>query len=452
MKDGEVMKGPGRGLAYGGGRQVGERVIKIGLLGLGTVGGGVYRILEQNAELIARKTGVRLEITRILVRDVDRDRGLSLPPGILTDKPGDILDDPTVQIVVEVMGGTGAALDYVRTALKRGKSVITANKDMMAEHGKGLFDLTREGKSDLLFEASVAGGIPIIRVLKQCLAADRIETVMGILNGTTNYMLTRMTAEGTDFQTVLQEAQTLGYAEADSTNDVEGYDAARKTAILASIAFNTRICFPAVYVEGISRITAEDITYATELGYVIKLLGIAKDTPEGIEIRTHPALLPRQHPLAAVNDVFNAIFVRGEAVGETMFYGRGAGALPTASAVVADIMDAARNIVHRVPGIISCTCFEERPLKEMGRVRCKNYLRLRVVDRPGVLAQIARVFGDHQVSLAAVTQKHSEGTKAELVLVTHEVAEQNLRDALAGLTELDVVEDICNVIRVEGDS
>jgi homoserine dehydrogenase len=431
---------------------VNERVIKIGLLGLGTVGGGVYQVLQKNAGLITRKAGVRLEIDRIMVWDVGRDRGLSLPPGVLTDRPEDILENPAIQIVVEVMGGTGPALDYVRHALKRGKSVVTANKDMLAEHGKELFDLTREHKSDLLFEASVAGGVPIIRVLKQCLAANRIEAVMGILNGTTNYMLTRMTAEGTDFQTVLQEAQALGYAESDPTNDVEGYDAARKTAILASIAFNTRISFPAVYVEGISRITAEDITYATELGYVIKLLGIAKDTPEGIEVRTHPALLPRRHPLAAVSDVFNAIYVRGDAVGETMFYGRGAGALPTASAVVADIMDAARNIVHRVPGIISCTCFEDRPLKEMGRVSCKNYLRLRVVDRPGVLAQIARVFGDNQVSLAAVTQKHSEGTKAELVLVTHEVAEQNLRGALAGLTGLDVVERVCNVIRVEGDS
>ncbi|MBE0466398.1 MAG: homoserine dehydrogenase [Candidatus Desulforudis sp.] len=428
-----------------------ERVIKIGLLGLGTVGGGVYRVLQGNRELIGRKVGARIEIKRILVRDVSRDRGLSLPADLLTTDPEVILGDPAIEIVVEVMGGTGAALDHVRTALSRGKSVVTANKDMLAVYGKELFALAQEKGTDLLFEASVAGGIPIIRVLKQCLAANRIEMVMGILNGTTNYMLSKMTAEGRDFQDVLREAQELGYAEADPTNDVEGYDAARKTAILASIAFNTRISFQDVYVEGISSISAEDITYATELGYVIKLLGIAKDTPEGIEVRTHPVLLPQAHPLATVTDSFNAVYVRGDAVGETMFYGRGAGALPTASAVTADIMDAARNIVHRVPGIISCTCFEERPLKEMGRVRSKNYLRLKVIDRPGVLAQIARVFGDHQVSLAAVTQKDTEGEKAELVLITHEVAERNLRDSLAELEQLAVVEKICNVLRVEGD-
>lgn len=428
-----------------------DRIIKIGLLGLGTVGRGVYQVLQGNSDLIARKVGAQIEITRILVRDIHRDRGLSLPPGILTNEPDVVLDDPEIEIVVEVMGGTGAALDYVRTALGRGKSVVTANKDMLAVHGKELFSLARGKKCDLLFEAAVAGGIPIIRVLKQCLAADRIEQIMGILNGTTNYMLSRMTADGSDFQAVLREAQALGYAEADPTNDVEGYDAARKTAILASIAFNTRISFREVYVEGISNITAEDITYATELGYVIKLLGIAKDTAEGIEVRTHPVLLPQSHPLAAVSDAFNAVFVRGDAVGETMFYGRGAGDLPTASAVVADVMDAARNIVHQVPGIIGCTCFEKRPLKKMGQVRSKNYLRLRVVDRPGVLAQIATVFGNHQVSLAAVTQKDTEGARAELVLITHEVAEQNLRDALAELDQLEAVERICNVMRVEGD-
>jgi homoserine dehydrogenase len=427
------------------------RIIKVGLLGLGTVGGGVYRVLQSNRELIAGRVGARIEISRVLVRDVRKDRGVPLPPGILTTDPEEILNSPEIEIVVEVMGGTGAALDHVRTALARGKSVVTANKDMLAVHGKELFQLAQEKGSDLLFEASVAGGIPIIRVLKQCLAANRIQQVMGILNGTTNYMLTRMTNAGRDFQDVLREAQALGYAEADPTNDVEGYDAARKTAILASIAFNTRISFQDVYVEGISRITTEDITYATELGYVIKLLGIAKDTPEGIEVRTHPALLPQSHPLAAVSDSFNAVFVRGDAVGDTMFYGRGAGDLPTASAVVADIMDAARNIVHRAPGIISCTCFEERPLKPMGQVRSRNYLRLRVIDQPGVLAQIAKVFGDHQVSLAAVTQRDTRGDRAELVLITHEVAEQNLRDALAELGELEVVEEICNVLRVEDD-
>ncbi|MDI6709619.1 MAG: homoserine dehydrogenase [Thermoanaerobacterales bacterium] len=422
--------------------------VRVGLLGMGTVGRGVYRLLQDNAPLITRRVGIPVEVGRVLVRDRFKDRGIAVPEGILTDCADDILRDPAIDIVVEVMGGTGLARELVLKALSQKKSVVTANKDMMAAFGKELFAAAQANGRDLFFEAGVAGGIPIIRVLKECLAGDRIRQVMGIVNGTTNYMLTRMSREGAEFDAVLRAAQAAGYAEADPTNDVEGYDAARKIAILASIAFNTRIALDDVYVEGITRITAEDIRYAAELGYAVKLLGIARDTPEGVEVRVHPALLPQSHPLAAVNDVFNAVFVEGEAVGETMFYGRGAGELPTASAVVADVIDAARNLRYRVPGIISCTCFTERPVKPMGRVVSRNYLRLRVIDRPGVLAQIAFVFGENQVSLASVIQKQTVGAMAELVLITHDVAEENLHRALTTLAELPVVDRVFNVIRV----
>lgn len=415
---------------------------------MGTVGRGVYRILTENASLIALRVGVPIEVARVLVKDRYKDRGVSIPQTLLTEDPLDILDDPDIDIIVEVIGGTKPARELVLKAFSRGKSVITANKDMMAEHGKELFKAARQSGRDLLFEASVAGGIPIIRVLKECLAGDRIRQVMGIVNGTTNYMLTRMSREGADFESVLRSAQAAGYAEADPTNDIEGYDAARKIAILASIAFNTRIALDDVYVEGITRVTAEDIRYADELGYVVKLLGIARDTDEGVEVRVHPALLPKSHPLAAVNDVFNAVFLEGVAVGETMFYGRGAGELPTASAVVGDVIDAARNLWHRVPGVIGCTCFQQRSIKPMGHVVSRNYLRLRVDDNPGVLSKIAFVFGQNQVSLASVIQKQTVGAMAELVLITHDVAEENLRRALTTLAELPEVDRVFNVIRV----
>ncbi len=430
---------------------MGQKKVKIGLLGLGTVGSGVYQVLQDNEKLITQRAGVPIEIKKILVRDTQKTRPVRISPGILTTDPGEIFNDPEIQVVVEVMGGTELALDYILEAFSKDKSVVTANKDLLSMHGKDLFEMAQKKNLDLLFEASVAGGIPIIHVLKQCLAANRVEEVIGILNGTTNYMLTQMTKHGQDFREALRDAQELGYAEADPASDVEGYDAARKTAILASIAFNTRVSFHDVYVEGITKISAEDIDYATNLGYVIKLLGIAKETPEGVEVRTHPVMLSQSHPLASVSDSFNAVFVKGDAVGETMFYGRGAGDMPTASAVVADIMDAARNIVHGVTGMISCTCFEEKELKSMGQVKSKNYIRLKVVDRPGVLAQIAQIFGFHNVSLATVNQEDTSSGFAELVLITHKVMEKNLRNALKELESLEVVEEICNVLRVEGN-
>lgn len=427
-----------------------DRIV-VGLLGLGTVGRGVYRILSTNAELITRRLGLPVEIKKVLVRDLKKDRGLDIPPSVLTCEPAEVLDDEEIDIVVEVMGGIEPTLSYALRALHNGKSVVTANKDMVAAHGRELFAAAQRTRRDFLFEASVAGGIPIVHVLKECLVANRIHRLMGIVNGTTNYILSKMSLEGADFARALAEAQARGYAEQDPTNDIDGFDAARKMAILASIAFNSRVQLANVYVEGIRQIAPADIKYAAELGYVVKLLGIAKNTPAGIDVRVHPALVPSAHPLAAVNDVFNAIFIQGDAVGEAMFYGRGAGEMPTASAVVADIVYAARNLKHDVPGMISCTCFEERPHIPITEVINRFYLRLIVLDKPGVLAQIAFVFGEHEVSLASVIQKQAADGRAEIVLVTHRVVEGNLRRALELVAELPVVNQVCSVIRVEGE-
>lgn len=425
--------------------------IKVGLLGLGTVGTGVTKVLKNNQDSITKKVGKPVELAKVLVNNTKKQRSLSLPDGVLTDKPEDVLDNPEISIIVEVMGGIEPAKDYIIRALDNDKHVVTANKDLIAIHGKELFEAAQNKNSDLFFEASVAGGIPIIRPLKECLAGNRLEQVMGIINGTTNYILTKMTQEGSDFSEVLKEAQDLGYAEADPTADIEGYDAARKIAILASVAFGTRVTFSDVYVEGITKITAEDIQYARDLGYVIKLLGIANNINGHVEVRVHPAFIPKHHPLAAVNDVFNAIFIKGDAIGEAMFFGRGAGEMPTASAVVGDIVAAARDIVYGITGRISCTCFEEKPIIKIGEIQSEYYLRLKVADKPGVLASIASVFGNHDVSIASVVQKSTgKNGKAEIVLITHKVNENSIRDALQIIGGMSIVDTISNVIRVEG--
>jgi homoserine dehydrogenase len=425
-------------------------VVKVGLIGLGTVGSGVVKIIQKNGDLLERKVGTKLEVAKVLVRDVNKPRSVKLPQGVITTNIKDIIDNPEIDIVVELMGGLSPAGEYVLEAMQNGKSVVTANKDLVAQAGKELFERAEQANVDLLFEASVGGGIPIIRPLKQCLAANRIQQVMGIINGTTNYMLTKMTQEGCEFAAVLAEAQAKGYAEANPAADVEGYDAARKLAILASIAFNTRVTFSDVHVEGITKITAHDIQYAKELDYIIKLLGIAKEDKDGIEVRVHPTLVPKDHPIASVNDVFNAIFVSGDAVGDTMFFGRGAGELPTASAVVADIMEAALNIIKDDRGRITCTCFEHKAIKPMDMVESKFYIRLIVADQPGVLAAIASAFGDQHVSLQSVIQKENLGEQAEVVLVSHRTKEGNIRKALKTLEVMDSVVEISNAIRVEG--
>ncbi len=420
--------------------------LKIGLLGLGTVGRGVYKIL-QNTDL-ALKAGTSLQIARILVKNPQRDRGIDLPSEILTSQAEEILHDPEIDIIVEVLGGLSPAREYVLQALQNGKSVVTANKDLIAEYGEELFAQAKASHCDLFFEASVAGGVPIINSLKNSLLANKIQSIMGIINGTTNYMLSKMSAEGADFAEVLAEAQAKGYAEANPEADVEGWDAARKLAILASIAFNSRVRFSDVYVEGITRISAQDMAYAQEFNHALKLLAIAKESSEGIEVRVHPCFIPQNHPLATVNGVNNAIYVRGDAVGETMFYGQGAGEMPTASAVVGDLIQAAKN---RLVGINTsfCSCYEHKNIKPIGQIESKYFIRLLAVDKPGVLASIAYILGDKEVSLASVRQKDRENGQAEIVMITHRVREENLQNALKMLAQLSTVASIGNIIRVE---
>lgn len=428
-----------------------KNAIYLGMLGLGTVGTGVAKVLAANAHNIEQKVGAPVVLKKILVRDLKKTRAIAVEAK-LTDDIEAIIGDKDIKVVVEVMGGESPAKDYIIRALKAGKHVVTANKDVVAKYGRELFAAAEENNVDLLFEASVGGGIPIIRPLKQCLAGNKISEVMGIVNGTTNYMLTKMTNEKMDYKTVLAEAQQKGFAEADPTADVGGWDAARKIAILASIAFGTRVTLDDVAVEGITGITTEDIEYAGELGYVIKLLAIARDTEKGVDVRAHPAFIARSHPLAAVQDVFNAIFVKGDAVGETMFYGRGAGEMPTASAVVADIIDVARDIKHDVSSRILCTCFESKPICPPTLPESPYYIRLLVEDKPGVLAAIAGAFGAQQVSLNSVIQKRKVDNRAEIVLITYHVSHANMQLALNTLAGMSVVTKVSSVIRVIDDA
>lgn len=427
-----------------------KKVINIGLMGCGTVGGGVWKVLDTNRDIIRKRVGIELSIKKVLEKDVNKAKAAGVPVKKITSKPEIIFDDPDIDVVVEVIGGTTLAAELIKKALKAGKSVVTANKDLLAQDGQELFQIAEQNKVDLLFEASVGGGIPIIRPLKESLAANRLEAVYGIVNGTTNYMLTKMSDEGSSYDDVLAEAKQKGYAEADPTSDVEGYDAARKLAILASIAFNTRVSFKDVFVEGITKVTARDIMYARELNCAVKLLAIGKDLDGKIEVRVHPTFIPQNHPLASVNDVFNGVFIHGDAVGDVMFYGRGAGELPTASAVVGDVIDCARNILKGVRGRLSCTCYDHKLIKDIGETRTKYYVRMKVLDRPGVLAAIASVFGNQEVSLASVIQKRNIENIAEIVWVTHDVLEKNIQDALKIIGGLSIVEEISNVIRVEG--
>ena len=426
-----------------------SKTINIALLGLGTVGQGIVNVLKENNHEISQKVGFPINIKTVLVRNIEKAKAFDDNLNLTTDF-SDIINDAEINIVVEVMGGENPARQYMLQALQAKKHVITANKDVVALHGREMFEAAAAHKVDFMFEASVGGGIPIIRPLKQCLTANKITEVMGIVNGTTNYMLTKMSNEGMDYTQVLKEAQEKGYAESDPTADVGGLDAARKLAILSSIAFNTKVSLNDVYVEGITKITPDDIKYAKELGYVVKLLAIAKDNVDnGIEVRVHPAFISNKHPLSAVNDVFNAIYINGNAVGEAMFYGRGAGSLPTASAVVADVIDVARNIVHDMSGRILCTCFEDKKIASIDESISSYYIRLLVKDEPGVLALIAGAFGDQKVSLGSVIQKQKLNNQAELVLLTGAISDVNIQKALTNIKSLNVVTEVYNVIRVE---
>ena len=423
-----------------------QQTIKIGLLGLGTVGSGVYKIIERQKEEMVKKTGARLEIAGILVHNLNKVRD-GVDTSLLTDRWEDIINNDEISIVIEVMGGIEPAKTMILEALNSGKNVVTANKDLVAEYGRELLDAAENNGVDFLFEAAVAGGIPIIRPLKQCLAANEMDEVIGIVNGTTNYILTKMFEEGMDFDEALAKATELGYAEADPTADIEGLDAGRKVAIMASIAFHSRVTFSDVYTEGITKISARDINYAKEFGNVIKLLGVAHNTEDGIEVSVHPMMIPQEHPLASVRDSFNAVFVHGDAVDDVMFYGRGAGEFPTASAIMGDVIDVVRDIQYHCTGRISCTCYRETKVKEFREVKNKFFLRMQVDNNPGVLAAIASVFGVHQVSISKVIQKIITDGVAELVIVTEAVKEYHMENALEHLKDMETTREISSVIR-----
>lgn len=429
--------------------------MRIGLLGLGTVGAGVAKLLRENGEIIRLKTGLEIELAKVLVRNAKKSRpGLEELP--LTEDANEILHDPSIKIVVELMGGVEPARSYMIEALKAGKTIVTANKDVVSEYGQELYAAGDIGEAELYFEASVGGGIPVIRPMKESLAANRMKKVMGIVNGTTNYILTQMTEYGKPYEEALREAQELGFAEPDPTNDVQGYDAGRKLAILASIAFMSRVKPGMVFTEGITRITPTDIEYGRRFGWVVKLLAIGKEVDGAIEVRVHPAFIPKEHPLASVAGSLNAVFAVGDPVGEVMFYGRGAGAGPTASAVVGDLIAAA--LSKRTPGRRAgdaCTCLFQKQVMEIGEVTSRYYLRLTVADRSGVLAQVAEAFAHADVSIAELVQgtggpdRKDPGADAELVIVTHSVREAQMRAVVSRLKEMTSVRAVENVIRVE---
>jgi homoserine dehydrogenase len=422
----------------------GNSTVRVGVLGYGNVGAAVVALIAENGDTIAARTGLRLEVARVAVRDLSKVRdGFTT----FTDDAAGVAVDPDVDLVVEVIGGLQPAKDLVLAALKAGKPVVTANKELMAAHGAELFDAAAKAGVDLLFEAAVAGAIPIIRPLRESLAGDRIRRVLGIVNGTTNFILTRMTESGQSFAEALAEAQALGYAERDPTADVEGHDAAAKASIIASLAFGVRVVAGDVYREGISGVTADDIRMAGRLGYVVKLLAVIDDVGGEVAVRVHPTMVPVAHPLASVRESFNAVFVEGAAAGELMFYGRGAGGRPTASAALGDVIDAAANLRQGtsagVPGLASARI---RPIDE---VRSQYYLSLDVADRPGVLEQVAAAFARNLVSIVQVLQV-GMGGEARLVLVTHTALERDMQATVAELRELDQVDRVGTLLRVIG--
>lgn len=422
--------------------------IGVGLIGLGTVGSGVYRILSLHKGYFAQKTGIDIEIRAAYDRNPDKADKLGINKELFVD-PDALLAHPGIDIVVEVVGGIEPAKSMILGAFKAKKSVVTANKELMSRYGGELLEAAKESGVDLFFEASVGGGIPIIQPLKESLASNRIIKVMGIVNGTTNFILTKMTESGCTFDDALKEAQERGYAESDPSADIEGRDAAAKIAILASIAFNGRLTLDDVSTQGISSVAATDIEYASEMGYVIKLIALAQEEAGLLEAGVYPTMIPKGHPLASVGGVYNAIFVEGDSVGEVMFFGQGAGSLPAASAVVSDVIAIARNVSYGATGRTGCGCFMNLKMKPAEEMRSRYYLRVKALDKPGVLAKISKVFGDLEVSLASVIQKDTAEDAADLVFVTHVVREGNFRKALKGIEALDEVGGIYNVIRVE---
>ncbi|ODN67992.1 MULTISPECIES: homoserine dehydrogenase [Methylophaga] len=430
--------------------------VKIGILGLGTVGSGTVSVLKRNSKEISRRAGRGIEITRAADKNLDSPKTCDLSGIELTDDAFSVVNDPDIQIVVELIGGTGIARDLVMQAIENGKHVVTANKALIAMHGNELFAKAQEKGVTIAFEAAVAGGIPIIKAIREGLAANRIEWLAGIINGTGNFILTEMRDKGRNFADVLAEAQALGYAEADPTFDVEGIDAAHKLTIMASIAFGIPLQFYKAYTEGISKISQEDVQYAEELGYHIKHLGIAKKTAQGVELRVHPTLIPKRRLIANVNGVMNAVVVKGDAVGPTLYYGAGAGAEPTASAVVADIVDIVRALTtdpeNRVPHLaFQPDSLKDTPILPMSEVITSYYLRICTEDKPGVLADITRIFSEQDINIEAILQKQPEEEEGlvPIIMLTQPVVEKNMDEAIAQIEALDTVKDAIMRIRME---
>ena len=425
------------------------RTIRLGLLGCGNVGGALVPLIERQRDTIAARTGLNLEITRVAVRNMSKDRGVSLADGVLTRDAHAVVADPDVDLVIEVIGGIEPARELIVSALSAGKPVVTGNKELIANVGPELFAIADQHHVDFLFEAAVAGGIPLIRPLRESLRGEPITRVMGILNGTTNYILTKMTEDGADYGAALAEAQELGYAERDPTADVEGFDAGAKAAIIASIAFGAKVVAGDVYHEGISGVTSSDIAVAQRLGYVVKLLGIAeRDAATGeISVRVHPAMVPLTHPLASVRLSYNAVFVEGDAVGSLMFYGRGAGGAPTASAVLGDVIDAAVNLSNGTSA--SLGTFEKATIRAIDETSAEYLVSLDVADQPGVLHAVTGVFASYGVSIRAAEQE-GIGPDARLVFITHRAREADVQSTVKDLKELDEVRRVGGFIRVIG--
>ena len=428
--------------------------LRIGLLGCGNVGAALVTLLDERRDAVAARTLLELEITRIAVRSTAKDRGLRIDPSVFCTDAADIVSDPEIDIVVEVIGGIEPARSLLHDAIAAGKPVVTGNKELLANHGAQLFAAADDAGVDLLFEAAVAGAIPLIRPLRESLAAEPVQRIMGIVNGTTNYILTQMAERGASYAEALSEAQSLGYAERDPTADVEGFDAAAKAAIIATVAFGAVVVVGDVYREGISRIALHDIEMARRLGYAVKAIAVAERTGDGdgerpeVAVRVHPAMVPFQHPLASVRDSFNAVFIQGDAVGELMFYGRGAGGRPTAGAVLGDLVDAAVNLASGGPGRIGRLV--PARVRSIDDLRSAYYIGMEVADQPGVLASVAAVFGRHEVSIRSMEQ-HGLRDDARLVFITHECLERDLQATLRDLRGLEAVHDLGNVIRVIGD-
>lgn len=426
--------------------------VSVGLLGLGTVGSGVVQIIDEHQDKLKHQIGCEVKVEKILVSDINKKRNVKLNGSRLTTDPYEIINDPNIDVIIEVMGGVDETKQYVLQALKNKKHVVTANKDLIALHGRELLQTAAENKCDLFFEASVGGGIPLIRSLVEGLASDQITKLMGIVNGTTNYILTKMAQEGREYEEVLKEAQELGFAEADPTSDVEGLDAARKLTILGTLAFSMPIELEDITVSGISNVTKEDLEFCQQLGYTMKLIALADRKEDKVEVSVQPTLLPHDHPLASVNDEYNAVYVYGKAVGETMFYGPGAGKLPTATAVVSDLIEVVKNMLLGVNGNRVISPQFEKKLKTDDEIEAKYLVRIHAVDIPGTFAKITTLFGDEKISLEKILQLPIKNDNlAEIIIVTHKAKQSQIKSVLTKLSDCPAVERVISSYRVEGD-